>query len=246
MPESGHGSSGQGSWELGGTGHGASCRHGGAGGGGARARDPFALPGTERRYARDRAVDVRHIRLDVAVDLEKRTIRGTARHTVVALNDDTRTVAFDAAEMTIEGVTGAGGKALAFEHTGERLAVTLAAPLAAGAETDVVVAYRATPRRGLYFIAPDDGYPDKPLQAWTQGQDEDSALLVPVLRLAEREGDDRDGRHGRAERSAAVERRARRDEAPGPRRGRRRGTGSIGDPARLLPRDARRRASSTR
>ena len=35
------------------------------------------------------------------------------------------------------------------------------------------------PRRGLYFIGPDAGYPDKPLEAWTQGEDEDSRYWFP-------------------------------------------------------------------
>src|SRR5207247_11073672 len=70
----------------------AACCGGWARGGGGRARDPFALPGTERRDARDRVMDVKHIRLEVAVDLEKRSIRGTAVHTVAALNDDTKAV----------------------------------------------------------------------------------------------------------------------------------------------------------
>ena len=41
--------------------------------------------------------------------------------------------------------------------------------------------FPGSPRRGLYFIQPDPGYPDKPVQVWTQGQDEDSRHYWPGL-----------------------------------------------------------------
>ena len=48
-----------------------------------------------------------------------------------------------------------------------------------GAETEIAVEYSAAPRRGLYFVGPDDGYPHKPVEAWTQGEDEDSHYWFP-------------------------------------------------------------------
>ncbi len=39
----------------------------------------------------------------------------------------------------------------------------------------------ATPRVGLYFPGPDEGYPEKPRQVWSQGQDEDSKYWFPCL-----------------------------------------------------------------
>jgi aminopeptidase N len=144
-------------------------------------REPFALPGTSRRYSRDRVVDVRHVRLEVAVDLERKTIEGVARHTVSALNDGTARVTFDAAELTILGVTDEGGKALRHEYAGGQVVAHLGRPLAAGEETTVSVAYRGSPRRGLWFVGPDEHAPKKPLQAWTQGQDEDSRYWFPCF-----------------------------------------------------------------
>src|SRR5262245_55685716 len=147
--------------------HGMCCGRQGAGMG-SGAREPFAFPGTTRRYARDRLVDVKHIRLEVAVDPEKRRIAGVARHTVAPINDGTDKVVFDAVELTIEKVTDEKGRSLAFEHVDGALTVRLAEPSAAGTETTISIAYHGSPRRGLYFIGPDEGYPDKPVQAWTQ------------------------------------------------------------------------------
>ena len=43
----------------------------------------------------------------------------------------------------------------------------------------IVVDFSGSPRRGLYFIGPDEAYPDKRLEAWTQGEDEDSRHWFP-------------------------------------------------------------------
>jgi aminopeptidase N len=160
--------------------HAVCCGRRGAGAGSGR-REPFALPGTTRKYARDRLVDVKHVRLDLAVDPATRTIAGTATHTVVAIADPCERVVLDAAELTIDGVKDPAGKPLSFEHRDGALTIRLAKPLRAGAETSVAVAYHGAPRRGLYFIAPDAGYPKKPLQAWTQGQDEDARYWFPCF-----------------------------------------------------------------
>ena len=45
----------------------------------------------------------------------------------------------------------------------------------------MAITYSTAPRRGLYFTAPDKDYPKKPLQAWTQGQDEDSRHWYPCI-----------------------------------------------------------------
>jgi aminopeptidase N len=165
--------------------HGEAFEHAGCGrrgvAMGAGRREPFAFPGTVRRYSRDRVVDVRHTRLEIAVDPARKTIEGVARHTVSVLDDGTERVVFDAAELVIDGVTGDGGKKLAFEHVDEALTVHLGAKASAGTETTISIAYHGKPRRGLYFVAPDEAYPRKPLQAWTQGQDEDSRYWFPCF-----------------------------------------------------------------
>ena len=48
-------------------------------------------------------------------------------------------------------------------------------------ELVIAIDYKGAPRRGLYFVGPDEGYPEKPTQAWTQGQDEDSRYWFPCF-----------------------------------------------------------------
>ncbi len=141
---------------------------------------PHPLPGDTAHYPRDLVVDVRHIKLEVRIDPKRKHIAGTATHTVRAINDSVRSVAFDAVEMTIGGVT-VGGKPARFDYSDPVLKVGLGRALKAGAETVIAITYETHPRRGLYFTAPDKEYPKKPLQAWTQGQDEDSRHWYPCI-----------------------------------------------------------------
>ncbi len=140
----------------------------------------FAFPGTRPRYAPDRLVDIVHLALVLEVDPQQRTVAGTATMHARVVASGTRTLELDAVELGIEAVTLAGVPA-PFRHDGHKLSIDLAGPLPAGADLHVAVTYRGAPRRGLYFIAPDDGYPHKPLQAWTQGQDEDSRYWFPCI-----------------------------------------------------------------
>ncbi|MBI5284867.1 MAG: HEAT repeat domain-containing protein [Chloroflexi bacterium] len=151
-----------------------------AGGGLLAAPRPFPLTGDQPHYARDLVVDVRHIKLQIKIEPAAKRVGGTATHTVRAINNGVRWVEFDAVEMQISGVT-AGGKPVKFDYSDPVLRVDLGRPLRAGAETEIAIAYSASPRRGLYFTAPDRDYPDKPLQAWTQGQDEDSRHWYPCI-----------------------------------------------------------------
>ncbi len=74
------------------------------------------------------------------------------------------------------------GEELPFRHDGKVLRVDLA-----GARLDdtgsviLDIDYSGRPRRGLYFVGPDQGYPEKPVQVWTQGQDEDSRFWFPCF-----------------------------------------------------------------
>lgn len=139
----------------------------------------FALPGTRPRFAPDRPIDVEHYRLAVALDPTARTVAGTATLTVAVIARAVSELVLDAVELEIAAVR-VDGVVASFRHDGKQLRI--AAPgRSAGEGLAVEVDYRAQPRRGLYFTAPDPGYPDKPAMAWTQGQDEDSRHWFPCV-----------------------------------------------------------------
>jgi aminopeptidase N len=143
-------------------------------------RRPFTAAHTPRRYPRDRAVDVRHIALDLTLTPETRSIAGSCALTLRPFSDGLRAITLDAKELHIEAVELANSP-LRFSHDGASLSLDLGQAFSREQDFVVLIRYRATPRRGLYFILPDEGYPNKHRQAWTQGQDEDARYWFPCF-----------------------------------------------------------------
>jgi aminopeptidase N len=141
---------------------------------------PFALPGTRTNFVGDRPARLDHVRLDWDLDLQGRRLTGTATLSLTARRDALAVLTFDAVELDVGAVT-IDGRAAAFDNDGERLRVTCPAPLAEGTRVDVAIQYSCQPRRGLYFIGPDADHPERALQCWTQGQDDDSRHYWPCI-----------------------------------------------------------------
>jgi aminopeptidase N len=139
-----------------------------------------ALPGDRPVWPRDRVVDILHVKIEVRLDVEARRVRGTVTHTVSPLNDGTQFVPFDAIDMTISGVT-VGRREAPFEYDGQRLVVDIGEGRKRRQELAIAISYEAAPRIGMYFIGPDEKYPAKPRQVWTQCQDEDTRYWLPCF-----------------------------------------------------------------
>ena len=121
---------------------------------------PFAPPGTRTNFTADRSLRIAHVRLELDLDLPGKRLAGTATLTLASRRDELGVFTLDAVEMDIESVT-LEGKAAAFAYDGERLRVTCARPFARDAEFRAEIRYRCAPRRGLYFMGPDEGHPDR-------------------------------------------------------------------------------------
>jgi aminopeptidase N len=120
-----------------------------------------------------------HLRLVVRVDMAARAIAGTARLGLRALVDGVDRVRLDAAELEVAAVR-CDGRVAVHRHVSDELWVELGAALAAGQTAWIEVAYRASPRRGLYFVAGDG--PEQPAtQAWSYNQPEDARAWFPTV-----------------------------------------------------------------
>jgi aminopeptidase N len=139
----------------------------------------FALSGARPHYAPDRSFDTEHIRLELSVDIARKTLKGVVRTRLVALADTAYEMVFDAVDFKDLKVT-ANGKALRFDYDRRKLTVHLAKPVARDGSVEVDIYYRVTePKLGLHFIGPDRAYPNKPVQVWTQGEDEYNHFWFP-------------------------------------------------------------------
>ncbi|HEV2907735.1 MAG TPA: M1 family aminopeptidase [Candidatus Eremiobacteraceae bacterium] len=143
-------------------------------------RRAFPLPASKPHYAPDRRARVDHIALKLSFDFERKILKGRCDTTFTAIGGPLTSFELQAGKMLIKSVR-SGGKALPHELIGETLRIELPS-LARGKSTTVGVDYEVRqPQQGIYFIGPDKGYPDKPYQVWTQGQDADAHYWFPCV-----------------------------------------------------------------
>lgn len=145
----------------------------------------------------DRPFDVRRIALDLAVDLEARTIEGAAILDLTALRD-LRTLRLDAVDHEVAAVNrvaapaarGSGAAAVApgatpvdalrFVNDGQSLTIDL--PLRRGEAATLRIDYRVRdPKDGLYFFGPTPDAPKVPWQVWSQGEPQTNRFWFPCV-----------------------------------------------------------------
>jgi aminopeptidase N len=141
----------------------------------AGAARPFALPSSTHHFERDRPFVVEHIALDVALDVAARSIHATATLDVRRVDATADVISLDAIGFEVKSVTLDGQKA-SFLYDGRALAIECDP---ARSQVRITVVYDAMPRRGLYFLAPDEHYPARPRQVWSQCQEEDARHWIP-------------------------------------------------------------------
>ncbi|MCI0663749.1 MAG: hypothetical protein L0220_22025, partial [Acidobacteria bacterium] len=155
-------------------------------------REP--IKGTEH-HTPDRPFVIKHLKLDLRFDDEQQRVSGTSVITLTPMNDGFDHFELDIAEMSITSVKlmrvekrGTGdlvqaavhlGKRLEYETHPEKLTIELDRAYARKEYLIVEIEYSCSPRKGLYFIKPDEAYPDKPRQIWSQNETEDAHWWFP-------------------------------------------------------------------
>ncbi len=140
----------------------------------------FELPGAKPHYNPDRPGKVEHIFLDISLDLSEASLKGTCYLSLKPLRRGIETLSLDAVDLQIDSVL-VDSISQPFDYDGEKLQIKLLQPTSL--ETiSLAIAYQVIkPQRGIYFIKPEPDYPDKPIQVWTQGEDEDSRYWFPCF-----------------------------------------------------------------
>ncbi len=144
-----------------------------------------------RQYIRERTYDTRHIKLDLRFDWEREQALGTATISFAPLNANTKTVEFDAANMSFKSVTLSTGAPLKYEADAahEKLRITLDRAYQPADVLTVVISYNTNAvlqgggltGRGLTFIKPNADDPKRPKQIWSQGETEYNHYWFPCF-----------------------------------------------------------------
>jgi aminopeptidase N len=129
--------------------------------------------------ARERTYHVVHYKLNIDIDERAKSCDGSVTITLVPLRPQLDVVKFDAAEMEIRRVT-LKSSSMDFTVAGETLLIHLDKPYGIGDTLSFLISYSVTaPRKGLYFVQPDSGYPAKIWTVWSQGEPEENHFWFP-------------------------------------------------------------------
>lgn len=141
----------------------------------------FELPGAKPQYVPDRPGQVEHIFLDLVLDIPNQRCDGNCMIRITPVRDGITQMILNAVGLQIYGVT-VGSLKQSYEYDGDRLTIQLPTPTQTGNTLVLGIDYSLVkPQRGLYFVGPDADYPDKSVQVWTQGEDEDSRFWFPCF-----------------------------------------------------------------
>lgn len=142
-------------------------------------KSTFSLAGTERKYERSRPYRIEHLFIDLTLDFETKSVRGRAVLDFQRVSPNESGLLVDAIGFEIESVRvddGSGLKPASYSYDSEVLALE-----GLPERGQLRIDYKATPKRGLYFLAPDEHVKHRPQQAWTQCQDEDARHFIPCV-----------------------------------------------------------------
>lgn len=135
--------------------------------------------GAPYHAARSRTFHAIHYKLVLSFDETKGEVIGADTVTFTPLGDQFSTLELDSSGLTIDSVSGSGGKKLSFTTPPDKLVIALGHAVPLGTEASVTIKYHGYPERGLYFVHPDRGYPKTVAEIWSQGEEEDNHYWFP-------------------------------------------------------------------
>ena len=134
----------------------------------------------DRPYAPTRDYNLDSIRTHLRFDVSRREVTGEVTESLSILAEETRELKFDCADLSVASVT-VDGRDAKFSTRADQLIVGLPSGAAKrGEHHEVFIRYSGQPKAGLYFVVPDEHYPNQPVEIWTQGEAEDTHYYIPL------------------------------------------------------------------
>jgi len=137
--------------------------------------------------AREKNFDTEHLLLEISFEPEQGIVKGKVTHTFIALQQETDTLFLDAPGIEILSAQ-LDKKAVEFSTSKDGVTIKPEKPLTWDAtKHQLVLEYKSTPRKGIYFIGWDEPEPANPnpysvrKQIWTQGQGVDNRYWIPCF-----------------------------------------------------------------
>jgi aminopeptidase N len=135
-------------------------------------------PDARHEAVPDRRFDLLSLHLDLDLNPAARQVSGTATYKAKRFSKGPMILDQVALEFSGVKVAGAAATYRLKEHTIE---IDIPDTVQVGDEVEVVLSYRATPRKGLHFRAPGRDSPDTYAEVWSQGQKQDNRFWFPTF-----------------------------------------------------------------
>lgn len=138
----------------------------------------FTAPIPQSHAGRIHEYDVLHYRVELSVDPESPSYEGRVAIRFVPQHADFRTLRLDCGDNELLEAK-FGDRNLALSREGERLRLGFPESLARDEQAEVTISFRGVPSRGIHFRGPDAMDPQRPYQAFTQGECEEMRYVFP-------------------------------------------------------------------
>lgn len=129
----------------------------------------FELAGSKPHYIPTKSFMIKHMKLELKPDFDEKSITCKQNLAINVIQDRLDHIILDAAELNIRSVK-VNDENARFKTLDEKLRVELPEPVTEDETILLSIDYNAKPRQGFYFVKPDSNYPNKQVQAWTQGE----------------------------------------------------------------------------
>src|SRR3990172_7718488 len=127
----------------------------------------FATPNAYSHFPPDRPFTCDHIRIEVSFDFEKKTICGNTSLYLIAIAHEAGILVLDSKSLVIKGVL-VNEKTSNFETSATKVKIALQPVPKRGERISVVIDHQAEdPPAGVYFVGPNQQYPNRLRQIWT-------------------------------------------------------------------------------
>jgi aminopeptidase N len=146
-------------------------------------RKKFELPGSKPHYAPSLSFTINNMRLKLEPDFINYTITCDQILEITALQD-IRNIELDVAELhinSVSSITNGKHNSLDFRILEHKLNIKIDEELKEKESIQLVISYSSRPRKGFYFISPDKHYPNKRIEAWTQGETTEAKYWFPCI-----------------------------------------------------------------
>ena len=129
---------------------------------------------------RVRTYDVQHIKMNINIDWENKSIAGVVETKIVPLSNGFKEFEVDAYYLNVNYILGPDGKRLPYDYDDKKLTIILPNTYTTNDTITYTVDYNCQPQSGLYFVYPQELTPSYTNQIWSQGEGEDNRYWLPV------------------------------------------------------------------